>query len=375
MENGINYSEQIDNKEGYSCPSGVKIDQKEVYFGDDKSKFITVRIDKTAQVVFRHDDKLAEQGIEVEPNGLLIDQKATAMRLGRSAGLRPEEYLDGIDNGLAMMSGHFGWQSGAFMVANESLVMIKNDRSKLTGNFATLINSNGSWKVENLTLKNGQVVAGDIEGASGFNGPQIVRSGEIVDVAELLEDPRIVADTRLAFDFSSGDKVNNDFFQDVRKLTISDASLRHLARGTLAVAKISSDEREVIDRLENEEDGFSALRHVDKDMQKKNRRYLINSLPKQKIPLSGFGCDSDGSLIAVLVDGRQKDSKGVSINQLAILMKEAGIIDGVLGCGGGDVALVRKDNGVIKIINSPANVDGAGNRVTRRVPNVMMVKW
>jgi len=361
-----------------TSPESFTVDRKEVCFDGAKSLITVVRSTPGSEFYFKYDDDLRTVGINTEANGLLIDQAKTAEKLGHPAGYQPEGYLEGVDDGLAIMTGHFGWQSGAFMIEDGNLTLLKNDEGKLVGNFSMLVEKDGQWHFDTVGINKGKLLDSNIEkvaGSYGFNGPQIVRNGEAVPVGEIMSDPRIVADPRNVFDLSAGRDVDPSFFQDIRKVAISNMALRGLAKGALVTMNVPYD-KETYDAhhrvmSEAKSHGLPLKANFDGN----NYRYAITEkLPTQKMPIMGYGCDKDGNLVIVAVDGRQPGSAGVSIDQLSELMVGEGIIDGILGGGGGDVAVVKKDHSGIEILNSPSNVDKAGQRVTRRVPNVMIIR-
>ena len=66
-------------------------------------------------------------------------------------------------------------------------------------------------------------------------------------------------------------------------------------------------------------------------------------------PRSAIGYNKDGDLIIMVVDGRQVDSRGVYLKELAILMSQFNCFEALNLDGGGSSALVV--NG--KLINRP----------------------
>lgn len=356
---------------------------------EGESSFITtIRIEKNPDISIITDDAFAEVGIVTEPDSLLIDQRATTESLGRPVGKKPEEYVADIDNVLVVSGNHFGWQQGVFLVQNAELKLLGNDRDNLSGNFATLCMDNeGSWLLRDISIESGK--SNHLDNIKlGMSGAPIVRDGVATDLSELLNEPRIKADLRNIFDFSYGGKVPSVFFQDIRKFSPEEQSgkynpeaFRRMILGRQAVLSApipdNSEARAPYQRLMktiNGDEEHSALGHmVVDDRRGRYRLGVFEPLPEQHMPLVGFGVDDEDKLVIVAVDGRQPDSFGVSIQQLAELMIKAGVKDGILGCGGGDVCVVEKNNGSTKILNSPANTDSDGNRVTRLVPNVVVI--
>ncbi|MBT3216377.1 MAG: phosphodiester glycosidase family protein [Candidatus Marinimicrobia bacterium] len=66
-------------------------------------------------------------------------------------------------------------------------------------------------------------------------------------------------------------------------------------------------------------------------------------------PRSAVGIDENGSIIFCVVDGRQLESRGVDLNELAIIMKDIGCVDALNLDGGGSSAMVVGG----KLINRP----------------------
>lgn len=81
-----------------------------------------------------------------------------------------------------------------------------------------------------------------------------------------------------------------------------------------------------------------------------------DSLYRQRHPRTAIGWRADGKLILLTVDGRQKLSLGMTMDELASLMLELGCVEAMNLDGGGSTAMVVKN----KIVNSPS--DAAGER-------------
>lgn len=91
--------------------------------------------------------------------------------------------------------------------------------------------------------------------------------------------------------------------------------------------------------------------------------FFGSSIPRVH-PRTAAGVTTDGHLILLVVDGRQRDSRGVDLNELAELLASTGAVDGVNLDGGGSSALVV--NGVL--LNSPS-----GDRIEREVMSAILV--
>ncbi|MFQ5602407.1 MAG: phosphodiester glycosidase family protein [bacterium] len=77
--------------------------------------------------------------------------------------------------------------------------------------------------------------------------------------------------------------------------------------------------------------------------------FFGTSIPKVH-PRTAAGKTAEGALILMVVDGRQAESRGVDLRELATLMKDAGAVEAINLDGGGSSTLVVND----KLINRPA---------------------
>jgi hypothetical protein len=74
-------------------------------------------------------------------------------------------------------------------------------------------------------------------------------------------------------------------------------------------------------------------------------------------PRSAVGVSKDGAVVLlVVVDGRQERSRGVTLRELAELMRESGAYDAVNLDGGGSTAMIVKDpkSGATGLVNAPS---------------------
>ncbi len=71
-------------------------------------------------------------------------------------------------------------------------------------------------------------------------------------------------------------------------------------------------------------------------------------------PRTAIGITAPGRLIMLTADGRQKDSVGLSLWELAALLKEIGVVEAINFDGGGSTTLVMDG----KIINNPSDAGG-----------------
>ena len=77
--------------------------------------------------------------------------------------------------------------------------------------------------------------------------------------------------------------------------------------------------------------------------------FFGTSIPKTH-PRTAAGYTKNGALIFMVVDGRQGESRGVSLDELAILMYELGAVEAINLDGGGSSTLVVDNT----LVNRPA---------------------
>lgn len=78
------------------------------------------------------------------------------------------------------------------------------------------------------------------------------------------------------------------------------------------------------------------------------------SLYQQRHPRTALGWRADGKLVLLTVDGRQKQSVGMTVDELAGLMLELGCIEAMNLDGGGSTTMVIKN----QIVNHPSDATG-----------------
>jgi exopolysaccharide biosynthesis protein len=66
-------------------------------------------------------------------------------------------------------------------------------------------------------------------------------------------------------------------------------------------------------------------------------------------PRTAAGVTADGALIVLVVDGRQPDSRGVTLHELSVLMHDLGAVDAINLDGGGSSTLVVNNT----LVNRP----------------------
>lgn len=89
-----------------------------------------------------------------------------------------------------------------------------------------------------------------------------------------------------------------------------------------------------------------------------------DSLYKQRHPRTAIGWRADGKLVLVVVDGRQKSSAGMTMDELATLMLELNCIEAMNLDGGGSTTMVVRN----RIVNSPSDLMGE-----RAVSDALMI--
>lgn len=85
--------------------------------------------------------------------------------------------------------------------------------------------------------------------------------------------------------------------------------------------------------------------------------FFGTSIPRTH-PRTAIGYTKKGELIIMVVDGRQEKSRGVTLEELAILMQDLGVVEAMNLDGGGSTTLVVDNN----LINLPA-----GKKIEREV--------
>lgn len=107
-----------------------------------------------------------------------------------------------------------------------------------------------------------------------------------------------------------------------------------------------------------------------------------SSFSKTRHPRTAIGIAGDGTLVLVVVDGRQAGvAVGMSLTELAELMRGLGCRDALNLDGGGSTEMVMRDSqsGELRVLNRPsdgreravANVLGVSIRGSRRTPNAL----
>jgi len=79
-------------------------------------------------------------------------------------------------------------------------------------------------------------------------------------------------------------------------------------------------------------------------------------------PRTAIGITDDNRLIAVVVDGRNSESSGMTINELTILMKALGCVDAMNLDGGGSSTMWVRNRGVVNHPSDNGVFDNQGER-------------
>jgi hypothetical protein len=351
----------------------------------------SVFVDDASDATLLIDSRFRHFPITLEPGGLLIDQKATTQAWqGNPAGMQPEKALEDSfpsDNILAVPPTNFGWQKGAFMIEDSLPVTLENDSNELSGKYEVIGQVGKKWGVLEVDFVEGRLTPASygllLNMRLGFSMPLILKNGRIVSQMSIWErgDPRALADPRNFVDLAAGKKVSDDFWRLVRKfMPTSEAAVRRITReGRYSVSRlegVSEDDIEAFDGVLGQT-GLEKSWQIIKGGQKRPARVIVNgSLPPNRIPLVGIGHDSYGRLIVTVVDGRQKDSTGATIDELAQIMRDRGAVNAGLGAAGGDAFILAKTREGVRLITSPSIVRKEGEiekRVTRPVPSLLVL--
>lgn len=343
-----------------------------------RCQYTTIKTSPNAKYELKFDDRFVNSGIETEPSGLLISQPLTQEKWGLPAGKKPEDFMNNSEvNAISVCPTNWGWQKSAFLIKDGNPLFIKNDRESLSGQFEILALKNNKWESMNCSVENGKILESIDNISIGFSCPLILKGGQIVDLKEIIGNPRLIGDFRNVFDFGAGNKIPEPFWQLIRKIQ----PIKKVAGKRIIDEKISVSSQK--DSLTEEEFNFLQKTIAENNLEQnfrldkahgKIRFATLQSLPLQRMPLFGLGYDAVGRMIVVAADGRQTGSSGATILELAEMLRNEGAVCGGLGSGGGDVAVVKKTNNGFEILNSPSNYNSeTRERTTRLVPAVLTI--
>jgi exopolysaccharide biosynthesis protein len=93
------------------------------------------------------------------------------------------------------------------------------------------------------------------------------------------------------------------------------------------------------------------------------RYHLVKNGQAQTFNISGahprtsIGVKKDGSVFVIVIDGRQEDSSGVTLTEIAKVMKDLGAVEAMTFDGGGSSTMVVRQPGELEttVINSPSD--------------------
>ncbi len=356
-----------------------QITRKETVFLDkEKGKipvlYTVVRVSPEALFGITYDEELAIRGIKTGAGEVLIDQEATKLSLGREAGRLPEVFIKDYPEGtVAICPSNFGWQKDAFLIVKGQLTVLNNDREKINGKFGVIGLSQNKWESTETELKKGKVVSPQNfdRFEIGLSLPLILKDNRIFPLEEIIGDSRFLADLRNVVDFGAGKKLPNEFWLYLRALlpTVKVAGKRLVEGRQVVVRRLGvslKETKSLATIIKNNQ--------LEKWLRIDTRRGIprlavMSKLSLSRIPVFGIGFNQERQLIVVAVDGRQEKSAGVTVEELAQLMKKEGAVTAGLGSAGGDVAVVVKTEKGIEILNSPSNRD----HKTRLVPSVLTI--
>lgn len=95
------------------------------------------------------------------------------------------------------------------------------------------------------------------------------------------------------------------------------------------------------------------------------------SFTKSRHPRSAIGIKANGKVIVLTVDGRQENSAGMSLYELAKVMRWLGCVSAINLDGGGSTTLWAADTGVV---NHPSDNKKWDHDGERKVANVVLLK-
>lgn len=98
------------------------------------------------------------------------------------------------------------------------------------------------------------------------------------------------------------------------------------------------------------------------------------SFNKARHPRSAIGIRPDGSVLLLTVDGRQSQSAGMSLFELAKIMRWLGCSSAINLDGGGSTALWAKGYGENGVVNHPSDNKKWDHEGERKVANVIFIK-
>ena len=342
-----------------------------------ETDIITVTSKPTTQFDLVWDRQFDLKGIVTEPGSQLISQPLTEELWGKKPGEKPQQYLYTFepDQALGICPSNANWQLGAFLVKNGGLF---SPDKNLKGKFDIVgYNRRDKWFTKTVNL-DGKSAPPEIRDMMiGFSMPLIVKEGNVTPLEETIGDARLTADLRNVFNFAVDKKVPGEFWNLFRRLLPSNevSGKRLLDARPIVVRNEGALTEEEYASLETilKDTGLNRYLSLDKS-RGAPRLAFCGEFPLQRLPVVGVGINKDNELIVCTADGRQKESAGLTIEELGEAMAKRGAVFAGLGAAGGDVSVVVKNNpSDFKVLNSPSNIDSTGNKVTRLEPSQLIL--
>jgi hypothetical protein len=370
-----------------------KVERIQFTLEGNKSVLATVvRPSSKASFDMSIDPRFLEMPIVVSSNGLIDQKKTLEQWQTNTVGMKPEQLVEGLSDKkdkevLAFDPTNWGWALNEVTIVRGQSLLIPNDRH-LNGTFQVIGKNKDKWTKKDITYKNGYAVnkeSGQIDNQDikdmeiGFSVPLLIEDGKVKELDTVATHPRLLADLRNVFDFAGRKPQPPAFWESIRDfLPFTKEDALKLATGKEVVTrkKVTNEEMPAIEAALKGaiESGHIQIQKDGDYLQVKFPNTDQSKLPLNNIPATLFGYDKDGQAMVILVDGRQPDSKGATIPELAQIAKTEGMVTGGLGAAGGDVVLVAKEkNGEMSYFNSPSNTDQTGKRFSRPMPSVMAI--
>lgn len=107
-----------------------------------------------------------------------------------------------------------------------------------------------------------------------------------------------------------------------------------------------------------------------------NEKEALDSVPFNKLrhPRTAVGVKPNGNVLLLTVDGRQGNSAGMSLFELAKIMQWLGCASAINLDGGGSTTLWAKDYGDNGVVNHPSDNKKWDHEGERKVANVIFIK-
>ena len=136
-------------------------------------------------------------------------------------------------------------------------------------------------------------------------------------------------------------------------------------RGYLAISP--EQEVKILTPAELKLDEFDSIVHGN-DLLLRNGRVTASTTPDRH-PRTAVGIGTEGDVVLVVVDGRNEKSAGVTLHELALIMKSLGCHDALNLDGGGSSTMYWKNRGVMNYPSDNKKFDHAGER---QVHNILL---